>query len=349
MNPASYQRASAPFLSSDPDLDFTSPDPSSSGTSFSNDFSISTSSGSHPQTPFSASFTAQAGSYHNSPLGSDISHLQDGQQGSSPNPGAASPYLNPGTNDEFNFDIPVFPPDEYDPNDYDAQGSSLLFGDFVTSLDSIQSQPSQHASSPSPSASSVGSDNPGVSVSVVPADSMHSYGSPNYQGSPASSNGGDDFRLNSLQQRSRASSVSSSHKANNSLDYSTLGMEHVNLESSPWMGQSVSHPQSPPHIVIPDNSGRQGQSSPQMGSNSSFEQNTMPAMGSGMPPPHNRQLDLDGPGIQVVPATPISAGNGNAAHGGMNAYQHLMRQQGEHPSMLRFIVMRLFLCLVYIF
>ena len=323
MNPASYQRA-PPFLS-DADVDFSSPDPSTSSTTFStSDFSIPTSSGSHPQTPYSSSFTAQPGSYQNSPLGSDISHFDQHPPASSPNPAQNSPYVNQSSNDDFNFDIPVFPPDEYDPNDYDAQGSSLLFNtDFVTSLDSIEAQ-QQQFSSPSPSASSVGSDNPGISV--IPAEqSMQSYGSPNYHGSPASSNGGDDFHLQSLQQRSRASSVSSSHKANNSLDYSTLGMEHVNLDStSSWMQQQqgTSNAQSPPHIVIPDTSGsRQGQSSPTIGSNA------MSNMGHGAL--RNPQLDLDGPGIQVVPATPISAGNGNAAHGGMNHFSHLMRQQGE--------------------
>lgn len=321
MNPASYQRA-PPFLS-DTDVDFTSPDPSTSSTAYS-EFSLPTSSGSHPQTPFSASFTAQPGSYQNSPFGSDVSHFdQHPPASSSPNPAQNSPYVGQSSNDDFNFDIPVFPPDEYDPNDYDAQGSSLLFNtDFVTSLDSIEGQPSSHQlSSPSPSASSACSENPGISV--IPAEqSMQSYGSPSYQGSPASSNAGDDFHLQSLQQRSRASSVASSHKASNSHDYSTLSMEHVHLDSSSpsWMQQGTSNAQSPPHIVIPDNSGaRQG--SPAMSSHA------MSNMGHN--PLRNPQLDLDGPGIQVVPATPISAGNGNAAHGGMGPFSHLMRQQGE--------------------
>ena len=276
-----------------------------------------------PPTPYSPSFAAQPGSYHNSPLQSDISYIPGNEFAqSSPNPNNFAA----GNGDQFgDFDISVLPPDytpdDYDPTLYDAQGpdSSLFFGtDFMNSLNE---QPSSHSknqsSSPSLSTSSLGSNNPGVSVSVTPAldhpMGMYGSGSPYDHGSPASSNGdNNDYQCQHLQNgtgRSRGSSISS--QPNDFQGSATLGLESVRLDGSPipsqahspsWAANTQSQgPQSPPQIYIPGQTPEIRHTSP--AASPSPSQQTLSADNV------NPMLSTGGIGsINIVPATPISGG-----------------------------------------
>lgn len=344
---ASYQQHS-PFLSdldsfeqtSSPYPDFNSPagqDPS---------FSSSV-----PPTPFTPSYAAAHGSYNNSPRVSDASFIP----GSEFNQGSPNPSTATFTNQFSGFDISIYPPDnsfgdDYDPSYYDApDNNSLLFGsDFINSLDQAQVP---HSSSPSLSTSSLGSNNPGVSVSVTPAIEsnigMGSLNAPFDHGSPASSNGDNDHYHDA---RSRASSVSSSRGPN----AITFGFERVNL------AQSQSPPPAPPQLYIPTPetshtsplpspslSHRQLSSDFNPAVNSSPSPGMLSSGGLRMPITKGGLMAPDGPGINVVPATPISAGTGVAST--QTAFgQHLMSQGESEPSEDRFnLISPLLLLLLY--
>ncbi|THH07163.1 hypothetical protein EW145_g3580, partial [Phellinidium pouzarii] len=280
-----------------------------------------------PPTPFTPSFTgAHAGSY-NSPLGSDISYIP-ANEFRSPNPGA---FHGDGFNDFNPIDIDVFPPEDYDPSAYDPpDNSALLFSsDFMASLSDLQQQ---HSSSPSLSSSSLGSNNPGVSVSVTPAlDGLEpgmgagAYGSPFDHESPASSNGDVDYQHPHYQRqtRSRASSVSSTHGANDYSSSATLGFERVRLETASPNPSWTKGPQSPPQLFIPGNMPEitHTSTSPQPSPTHSARSPSGDPNGNASILPSGDirgnggggLMAPDGPGIHIVPATPISAGTGAGA------------------------------------
>ncbi|KAL5504328.1 hypothetical protein ACEPAH_8402 [Sanghuangporus vaninii] len=334
--PSSFPRQHSPFLS---DLDVPQHthgnDHQGSSSPFTTfrDFNSSaalddalsvTANPSAPPTPYSPSFAAQPGSYHNSPLGSDISYIPGNEfPQSSPNPNNFAA----GGADQFgDFDISVLPPDytggdDYDPTLYDAQGgdSSLFFGtDFMNSLnEQATNQSKNQSSSPSLSTSSLGSNNPGVSVSVTPAldnpMGVYGSGSPYDQGSPASSNGDNNEYQRQQHQndiaRSRGSSISS--QPNDFQGSGSFGLEGVRLDGSSntsqvhspsWAANSQNQgPQSPPHIYIPGQAPEITHTSP--APSPSLSHQTLSADNA------NTMLPSGGIGsINIVPATPISAG-----------------------------------------
>ncbi|TFK49693.1 hypothetical protein OE88DRAFT_1736685 [Heliocybe sulcata] len=165
---------------------------------------------------------------------------------------------------------------EYDPNDYDGPGGNggllLSFGaEFGSSLDN--------------------GDPSGVSVAVTPPmdqGSPHSYD----HSSPASSYGDGN--------RSRASSVSSQghhHQQFDSFQQNTL----YDQRPSP----PPNKPQSPPQLLIPDQSPN------------------MPT-GLGMPTinaPDGEGGGMGGPQLHIVPATPVSGGGVGAV---VNGFQETL-------------------------
>lgn len=171
------------------------------------------------------------------------------------------------------------------------------------------------------------------SVSVVPADTMGGQDTANsYGDSPASSAGMDNDRRSPspmLSHHSRASSLASSHgspsnhyshlgdssnpSANNNT-YDQSNSNHpwgiVTAPSPPPSAQSPSATggsRSPPALLIPDHQ-------------QSSHLNVTPGTGGLFPPgPRNPavgipggNLSIDGPGINLIPATPVSGG-GNGA------------------------------------
>lgn len=298
-----------------------------------------------PPTPFTPSYAAQAGSYNNSPLGSDLSFSQQQHIQNHANELEAFdsyPYDgNLNTFDSFNdfsaIDIDVLPPgsddfDAYDPAAYDAPAdhNSLLFSnEFMASLTDAgtSKDPSQNNSaSPSLSTSSLGSGNGmGPQVSVTLAESMNnglkmgvgSYGSPFDHGSPASSNG--DNAVVDQQQRfgSRASSVSShpgqnhSRSQSQSQDYSaTYGMENVSFSTPPPPGGQRG-PHSPPSLYIPSVAPEIAATPPSpTHSTHSHHSDHGLALGTGAGIGMGTQLpsgnlSVQGVGIHIVPATPV--------------------------------------------
>ncbi|KAI5120115.1 hypothetical protein M0805_002199 [Coniferiporia weirii] len=343
MDSSNYQRS--PYISvldvldpsSSPYADFNSPAAPGSPNSVLNQSAFNSSL---PPTPFTPSYAgAHAGSYNNSPLEPDISHIS-GNEFQSPNPNTYSEANYGGFG---GIDIDVFPPDEYDPTVYDAPDNSgfLFSGELMDSLSDIQQQ---HNSSPSLSTSSLGSNNPGVSVSVTPAldgpgSGMASgaYGQSFDHSSPASSNGDGDYQHQHMQQhnaRSRASSVSS-HGANDYPSSGTLGLERVRIGTVSPSPAWAKGPQSPPQLFIPTSAPEITHTSTSPLPSPTYSHRSLSADTSApsMLPPGGigssggrGLMAPDGPGIEIVPATPISAGNGRgAAQGG--PFQHSLQSQ----------------------
>lgn len=271
-----------------------------------------------PATPFTPSFAgANVGSYTGSPRGSDISYI-NGNEFQSPNQSA----FPGGDYPDFSIGIDIYTPDEYDPTIYDAPAdtSALLFSsDFMSSLTEI---PRSH-SSPSLSGSSHDAD---VSVSVMPAphdEGVGPYGSPFDHGSPASSNGDMDHRQRQNAARSRGSSVSSSHGPGD-FSSSSLGLKHVHIDSGSPSPSWDRNPQSPPQLFIPGGMPEITHTSTSPVPSPTIPQNSFSeSSGNGSLLPSgnigsNKSLmPPDGPGIQIVPATPVSAGTGTSAAQGV--------------------------------
>lgn len=171
--------------------------------------------------------------------------------------------------------------EEYDPSEYDAPSSGGL----------ILEEQFMHGTH--------------VSVSLTPP--LNDYSSPNAfdHPSPASSNGAED------DSHSHASSHSSyMHPSSPRPDISQSFHDSLSFHSPAWPNNSLpddrrspplSKPQSPPQLLIPDTTspGGAGVDSP-------------PIINA---PDGDGGLIGSGPTLQIVPATPVSGGGGNAPHG----------------------------------
>ena len=351
-----------------------------------------------PPTPFTPSYAAQAGSYNNSPLNSDISFIP-GNEFTNPEFDQQQPQsFDPG---QFDFgSISVLPPDDgYDPSAYDppADHNTFLFGEFMTSLadteQSGQQSMTQANTSPSLSTSSLGSNTAAQThphVSVTPAhDSFDAQNAlrmglgsnyvPYDQGSPASSNGDAGANSAANVNRSRASSVSS---VNNHLlrgspqpdTTQTFGMENVTFESAPspgptssWTGgrppqsPALNGPQSPPQLFIPGGPPEITHTANSPSPTHSAHSNVLDLSGGINFPPGGVSartgagglMAPNGPGIEIVPATPINTAAGAAATQRRSFQQSLETiSQGKHRNVsFRHLVSSIFLyptCLFFL-
>lgn len=368
-NPASppYHDASSPSFP-----DFNTPAPNS--VNHQGAHQNTTTNSSLPPTPFAPSYAAQAGSYNNSPLGSDISFIPGNEFTNAEYDHQRTAPFDP---EQFDFSvINVLPPeseyDGYDPSTYDppTDQTALFFQpDFMNSISESDqtTQPGMTHSntSPSPSTSSLGSNNVPQNhphVSVTPAhdafDAQNALrmgiGSyvPYDQGSPASSNGDGGVGNTGNVNRSRASSVSSVTNHNQLLRGSpqpdtsqTFGMENVTFENSPSPGPTstwnvgrppqspaLNGPQSPPQLFIPGGPPEitANSPSPTHSHHSNLSEFGGAAGGANLPTGGlsartgaGGLMAPNGPGIQIVPATPVNTGVGAGASQGVPFQQRL--------------------------
>lgn len=263
-------------------------------------------------------YPSHQGSYHNSPY-SDFASFDEG------------------SNDFADISIHIDQPDvdglvvehDYDPADYDAPGDNALYfdnDDFIPNLSPDLAARYDHSSP----ASSAG-DGPGQ----------------------------DQLSVLSHGQRSRASSVSSNHGVNPALttgapgsrDYqSTFEFENMTFNSpSPGPQQlwsqntqsptSANKPMSPPALYIPgpDIIHTAGTPSPTSSAHSDAGAGAnRGGLGAGLLP--------SGPGIHIVPATPVSGGGANGHD--IHSFQDILG--GESCSCVFFCIFFCFQFCVYI-
>jgi hypothetical protein len=229
------------------------------------------------------------------------------------------------------YDEPVDANDvEYNPADFDGPGShSNVTSPYLldqepslgvpssTGLNMDQMMPNQGHLSPrirsfsSESKNSYGG-TPHARMNSLDVNSFspRPYNAP----SPASSVGGLDIE----RPRSRASSVSSNHQATPSLTvgpmgdaFDKLGFDNVDSDLV-WRSQQQQHSnsqqlngqggvkvQSPPQLFIPNEGSSSTLQIPSFGN--------QPSLGTG-------GLGLSAPGINILPATPVSGGGAGASH-----------------------------------
>jgi hypothetical protein len=201
--------------------------------------------------------------------------------------------------------------DTYNPSDYDLGDNSMNVypGDhspFDLINDNFDFGPSEH--------------NP--SVSVVPAEMTSDPQMALNQHSPASSAGFPNDHRSPSPMRSRASSLASSH-----------GSPHISFQATePQWGVTAPSPpanapsphtgsRSPPTLFIPDAA---NQPTNQLNAGNSFG---IGVNGNG----NNGGLAPDGPGINLIPATPISGGINAATNA---SFAHPFRR-GKHLQFFR--------------
>ncbi|TDL14153.1 hypothetical protein BD410DRAFT_278128 [Rickenella mellea] len=198
---------------------------------------------------------------------------------------------------------------EYDPSDYDAPGDSPFFTD-----DLMASLTEHSADSPNPNTSGSPGGNHNNNPTMSPRVSVTGAYSPFDHGSPNSSGGEGDNRRYAApadDARSRASSVSSTH----GMEHMTFASPNPSPHNLPWQSAPTAasssnmapqsppapKPQSPPQLFIPNTEVLPP----------SPAQSNRSLSHSGRSPVHETQGGLmPGPGIHIVPATPVSGGGG---------------------------------------